>query len=1047
MINLINRIAWFVSFAMGFLITFSVGLMFDMLDDRYSFDDSTFMFWMIGVVVFGSLFKKLFFAKSYILFAMGKKEAEIVGKKKEESIERAEKVERPEREEKIEEPTVEKFSEPMTSESMPIAGSDKAEISDESQRRKENSVEEEIEKYETKEERLAEEPRGPNFIQKFFAENMLAKVGGILLFLAVLFLLQLVYTVIGPIGKLMIGFLVGFVIFGVGVFIDGKGYKKESGILMGTAILINYLVILSGRYLIGEELFADKTILNESMTFLLLIVNTVFAITVSIAYNSHALLFFSFVVAYLNPFLVGMKMTLTFFNSLSYALFVSFGAVLLSYYYRNKNKIYSYGLLSIAFFGGNILILTTPFSSTVEWLVKLGAMAILSLLCIVVAYRSKNSDLIGSYFMGLYMFFIGLLFYGNYELGNLFSSSSIMIGYLLFMVISVIGGAFLFASTSIISVFYILLLPIFILLGLMYSGVLYVMDIGLVLTGTIILYLSIFVKLTSRMLIQMKYLIFAVLGVFIFLVSDYIGEAMRSKAMVDADVEIQAYGVIAATFIFLIFSYYFSSKKSLEYLYTLGTIFSMVALLPVIERAGSLKMISVISIVLLMAINIATPFINKALLLSRVRNLALGLVSGVVFATFEIFYFWYGDADQSKITIGLAILMLAVLYFFVSFAMHNRIKRYRESQVVEEGRTVSLGAFHALIGASISLFSLSVAYIFSESSEVISAIWLFESSLLYYFYGKTKDVKIYIFAFILMVVGLVKLSTLLGAVQSREYTSLISLFIIFWSFVASLKFLNSEKKEIRSLHDFGHMVGIFLTAWMLIEIIPDYWFGWYILGLSIFGVLLSLVYSRLYTGKIKYFYILFLSAIFVVQIFSLETFFAKADAVDMSYVRVAQYLSTVLLGMAYYIFNYLQKVFNQENNDRNLSYALTIIFSLYLFIITSQYVFFLFNENEFVLTIYWGVISFVFLNIGIQKDIIRLRTIGLYILSLTTIKILLYDIWSGLDDAIVRVIALMIVGGIMIAVSTIYSKKYGGNLKGEFDLENLKNKFPNNPKE
>jgi len=32
----------------------------------------------------------------------------------------------------------------------------------------------------------------------------------------------------------------------------------------------------------------------------------------------------------------------------------------------------------------------------------------------------------------------------------------------------------------------------------------------------------------------------------------------------------------------------------------------------------------------------------------------------------------------------------------------------------------------------------------------------------------------------------------------------------------------------------------------------------------------------------------------------------------------------------------------------------------------------------------------------------------------------------------------MIVGGVMIAISILYLKKYGGDLKGEFNLENFK---------
>ena len=51
-------------------------------------------------------------------------------------------------------------------------------------------------------------------------------------------------------------------------------------------------------------------------------------------------------------------------------------------------------------------------------------------------------------------------------------------------------------------------------------------------------------------------------------------------------------------------------------------------------------------------------------------------------------------------------------------------------------------------------------------------------------------------------------------------------------------------------------------------------------------------------------------------------------------------------------------------------------------------------------------------------------------------KIIFSDVWS-VEDAVTRVVALMLVGGLMIAISLLYTKKYGGNLKGEWDLKNL----------
>lgn len=47
-----------------------------------------------------------------------------------------------------------------------------------------------------------------------------------------------------------------------------------------------------------------------------------------------------------------------------------------------------------------------------------------------------------------------------------------------------------------------------------------------------------------------------------------------------------------------------------------------------------------------------------------------------------------------------------------------------------------------------------------------------------------------------------------------------------------------------------------------------------------------------------------------------------------------------------------------------------------------------------------------------------------------------------MDNTIARVAALMVVGILMIILSTMYTRKYGNTLNREFNLENL---FPKNP--
>jgi hypothetical protein len=46
---------------------------------------------------------------------------------------------------------------------------------------------------------------------------------------------------------------------------------------------------------------------------------------------------------------------------------------------------------------------------------------------------------------------------------------------------------------------------------------------------------------------------------------------------------------------------------------------------------------------------------------------------------------------------------------------------------------------------------------------------------------------------------------------------------------------------------------------------------------------------------------------------------------------------------------------------------------------------------------------------GIAKDVLYVRTLGLYLITLTASKVLLYDIWVSVDDTVSRVIALIVV--------------------------------------
>lgn len=885
-------------------------------------------------------------------------------------------------------------------------------------------------------------PKEPNFLQKFFAENALAKIGGILLFLGVLFLLQLVYTAIGPVGKLLIGFAIGFAVFGVGVFLDKKKLEKESRILLGTAILINYLVILSGRFLIGDS-FTDNMLFSEGVTFLLLIFNTVFAVITSLVYKSHSLLFFSFVFAYLNPFLIGAEASDTPYTLSGYGMIVSLGAVVLSSLIKEESEKYSENLLGTAFLGGNLLFLIAPFETTTGWLVKLAMMAILSLVTFFTAYRNNQAHNLDKYFVSSYLFLMLLIGYGDSVLNEAFAGGFIVFSYSLHLILLIIAGIYIYTATAITSIFYILAAPFVILLWLIFGEILPFAMLTYVLIGTVIFYLGAFVYLLPKLAIRLQYGFFTILGTFILFISSFV--FLRSMNTVTDTVILfpEALGITITTFLFLLSAYYFSTRKGLQYLYALGTVFSIFMLLPIIQSSGNLLTLSIVSIAGVTLLNIALPFINKELLESKAHNLVIGLVAGVLFSAGEIFYF--GEMYFSGLTLGLAFLGQAILYFVLGFLMLQKMNvhlKNAENEIQEEHKESAKNVVYTLLGISVSLFSLAIAFVFSKNAEVVSAVWLFEATLMFFFYKKTEDFKVYFAGIILMAIGLFKLFVLIDVVQPKDFVALIPLSVIFGSLITNLKLL--ESSPMRFLHDIGHVIGAALIGILLLEIIPSTGHGWSTFGIAAFCLIPAFVYTYIYSGKIKYVFVGFLIFFFALQSNDLTGYYgvyARLERDNLEYLKVLQYLSSLFLAGSVWIYNkFLKK--SADSAEDNLAMKsklfLNAAFAIYLFVITTQYVYDIFANNEFVVTMYWGVIAFAFLSYGIQKNFIKFRTLGLYILTLTVGKILIYDIWSGLDDAVVRVIALMLVGVLMIVVSTLYSRKYDGNLKGEFDWRNLK---------
>ena len=871
MFKLLNRFAWFISIWIWFILLFLFWIAVGSMDSRNNVLDEDFFFiWIIFLIIFWIIFKKIFLSKSFI-------------------------------EERV------RF----------FANSLNKNYLWKNIFQKENNKKENIKEYvknipEKMKEKMKEKITKiePWIISKFFSENILAKLWGILVFLWVLFFLSLIYNEVWPVAKIIIWFAVWFGLYFSWVLLNNKWLEQEWKILLWVWILVNYLVILSGRYLLWNDWH-----LSETTTFVFLILNTIFAVLTSIIYKSKVLLIFSFIFAYLNPLLIWASSNNPY-TLLWYTLIISLWAFFISY--KQKNLV----LLILSFLLWNFLILISPISNSTDWISVIIVLNIFNIIAISswINFKDKYKTIL-EFIFGWSFFAIALfgLIYNNYLLN----------------------------STE-------------------------------------------------------------------FLIA------------------------IMSSLLFLLFSYLLSYKAT--YLYSIWTTGWILTLAPLIALSIYYEKfidISVFAIIIFAILNWIVPFINKSFLDDKkITNLFIWSIFWAIFLWINIYLFW--EKYFPWVMEWFAFLGLAIIYLiqWLIFIQNIWIEKVKEKQNYKN-------IFYNFVWITVWLFSIAIAFVFSKYPEIISTIWLFESTLLFYFFNKTKSFKLYLIAIVLFIIWIIKFWTLLNVVDKWDYSFLVSFIIILASFILNIKFLNKTSTEIQQnkndsnyeiFHSIFHIVWIWILWFLLLLIIPSTWHWWSILWISIFIMILWFVYSKFSCKFLKWFFIILITLFMFFQIEQLYYIFYTLEIQNIEYLKVLQYISTIILAFTLLIWN-------KFNKNKFWNILLYTISSIYLLIITSFYIYDIFN-NTFTITIYWWIISSIFLFYWIAKNIIKYRTLWLYLVSLTALKIFLYDIWYGIDDAIVRVIALIIIWILFIIISTRYTKRFWNNMSGEFSIFNLKNNLP-----
>ncbi len=990
MFSILNRISWILSF---FISNFFVNLFIFRFIGYFDF-----YFWSIVISLIFTLFvKKIFFSREFIENNILKFNDKIFNKN---FIEKSElvwkKIEQDEvrellykEDEVVDKEYLDNWYEETLDDDISMESEDISDFENPEE------LEEEIEK---------EPSKIAKFLSEFFAENLMAKIWWILLSIWLIFLMSLVYAQLWDTMKIIIGFVIGFVVYFIWTLIEKKWYKTEWFILLWTWILINYIVILTWRFIILE--WIDWWFMSSSITFMLLVFNTIFSVLTAFIYKSKNLLLFSLVFSYVIPFLTWTRFEN--YELVLYSVILSLGWFSISnYYYNNDDKQSALLLNFISLIWWNILLtLASLDNGTIDFTYKMIGFNIINFLSLYLLYKNKFEKEIINNFVISYIF-LAIIMFSGYTLTWLSILVTFVIALLGLLVLNSyfliiqIAGAFL----------YMLFFPLIFVIWFLF---LWWVDAWFILIPFfLIVYLIIFSLMTTWSIISnsFKYVFFSFLWWFLIIWNSY----LNIKIWLDNNT---FWSIFVTSFIFLFSSYYLSSKNTLNYLYTLGTIASIILLLPIIRIKWDFANFSILAISLFWISNYLLPFVNKNLVKNDTQNLILWSIFGIIFVWLNLYRYWI--VYFPWVSMWLWFLTLAILYFIWGYILFTSIDIKKEQQDESE-----INFIYAFLWIAISLFSISVAFIFAKMPAIIAMIWLFQSTIVLYFSNKLWKEKIYYAWIILFVVWLAKywyyFIFLINNLTSNFGSHLIWNILIWISIF--LNIIIFRKKETKSTIwvNILHIVWVTILwlniGYLFTDYIINYFMYWdddwiLIIIIWILILILSVIYNLIWNKFTKQILVIFTFVMLLYHIFSVW------DANNYS----LNYVFTIIIWIVYMIDRIAIDSW-KINTFNSIFTFFSYIFSIYLFVITSIYLYDA-TDNYFILTIYWWVLSLLFVYFGLSRNKKAYRTIWLYILIITLLKIIFYDISNWIDDWIIRIVAFMFVGWIIIFISSIYKSMW-----------------------
>lgn len=207
-----------------------------------------------------------------------------------------------------------------------------------------------------------------------------------------------------------------------------------------------------------------------------------------------------------------------------------------------------------------------------------------------------------------------------------------------------------------------------------------------------------------------------------------------------------------------------------------------------------------------------------------------------IFMIGELFFLgsdvWFTGTTNTLITLGIIVFVISSLSLFYSFSLMRKMTgaslESMKDLPVSQKNTIS-----TLFAIPLSLFSLAVAVTFSENALIVATVWILESTILAYFYGKNKNKFVITGSLILLAIGLIRITGFFDTIHARDWLSLVPLSIIGVSLFLGVRSILERDDTLAYIYDILHVLGMGALAVAFMQIIPHSTTGWSLVGISL----------------------------------------------------------------------------------------------------------------------------------------------------------------------------------------------------------------------